>query len=481
MTGAWNLEKVKVFRESFYDFLHHVEISSRDTGSTVLGDRLYRAQHIFYDAVFGALAEDVHDIYCLKSRQLGLCLDPNTRVLTADLRWVAIGEIEVGTEVVAVDESSPKKGNGERKMRTAVVEATRRRVTWAYEIELEDGRRLICSDQHRWLSRSSDVAPRWRAIRQAKVKGRRTRLQLKVGSQIRWVTTPWDDPTVEDGWFGGMLDGEGSHSNERRSGAHINVSQRRGPVWDRLIKYGVDNGYSCIVENDESARLTKCGKVPVPKLCFNRMNEIFRLIGQTRPTRFLPWRFWENRSLPGKNSGIGWATIKNIKLLGERELVDLQTSCGTFIAEGFVSHNSTATRALSLFWLGMHDGLRGTMVFDTSFNTQAARGEILEILNALPAKLKFPRIKKGGSNRNILMLENNSWLVFNQAGVKNARSGGGLGRSFGINLVHASEICSWVNEEGLTSFRQSLSEEFEDRLYIWESTGRGYNILCRIY
>ena len=209
MSGAWNPEKVKVFRESFYDFLQHVEISSRDTGSTVLGDCLYRAQTMFYDTVFDALAEDVHDIYCLKSRQLGI---------------------------------------------------------------------------------------------------------------------------------------------------------------------------------------------------------------------------------------------------------------------------STSTRALTLFWLGMHDGLRGTMVFDTSFNTQAARGEIIEILSNLPAKLKFPCIKKGGSNRNILMLENNSWLVFNQAGVKNAKSGGGLGRSFGINLVHASEICSWVNEEGLTSFRQSLSEEFEDRLYIWESTGRGYNI-----
>ncbi len=207
--SAWNPEKVKVFRDSFYEFLQHVEISSKETGSTILGDCLYRAQHMFYDAVFSGLEEDVHDIYCLKSRQLGI---------------------------------------------------------------------------------------------------------------------------------------------------------------------------------------------------------------------------------------------------------------------------STGTRALSLFWLGMHEGLRGAMVFDTAFNTQAARGEIIEILAGLPEKLRFPRIKKGGSNRNILMLENNSWLVFNQAGVRNARQGGGLGRSFGLNFVHASEMCSWVNEEGLVSFRQSLSDGYDDRLYIWESTGRGYNL-----
>lgn len=135
---------------------------------------------------------------------------------------------------------------------------------------------------------------------------------------------------------------------------------------------------------------------------------------------------------------------------------------------------STGTRALTLFWLGMHEGLRGAMVFDSSFNTAAARAEIEETLDNLPAKLKFPRIRS--RNRDKLILENDSWLLFMQAGTKNSRAGGGLGRSVGLNLVHASELCSWVNPEGLTSFRQSLSDSYEDRLYVWESTGRGYNV-----
>lgn len=140
---------------------------------------------------------------------------------------------------------------------------------------------------------------------------------------------------------------------------------------------------------------------------------------------------------------------------------------------------STGTRALTLFWLGMHEGMRGALVFDTAFNTAAARREIEETLNNLPPKLKFPRIKS--RNRDALVLENDSWLLFMQAGTRNSRAGGGLGRSLGLNLVHASEISSWANEEGVTSFRQSLSDVSEDRLYVWESTGRGFEIWYRLW
>lgn len=134
---------------------------------------------------------------------------------------------------------------------------------------------------------------------------------------------------------------------------------------------------------------------------------------------------------------------------------------------------STISRALSLFWLGMHDGLQGAMVFDTAKNTANAKFEITTVLRKLPDSLKFPRIES--SNRDGLILENGSQLQFMQAGVKDSKSAGGLGRSSGLNFSHSSELCSWVNAEGIKSFRQSLSETYPDRLYIWESTARGFN------
>lgn len=140
---------------------------------------------------------------------------------------------------------------------------------------------------------------------------------------------------------------------------------------------------------------------------------------------------------------------------------------------------STITRALSLFWLGIHDGLQGALVFDTAYNTSAARREIVGIINNLPARLHFPPIRD--NNRDALILENDSQILFMAAGVKTSRSGGGLGRSVGLNFIHASELCSWNNDEGLTSLRQSLSETFPDRLYLWESTARGFNSWHDLY
>src|SRR5574343_663563 len=82
--------------------------------------------------------------------------------------------------------------------------------------------------------------------------------KLKIGTLVRWITKPWAEATAEDGWFGGMLDGEGSISKPNTS-AGVNVSQRRGLVFDRLVKYAKDRGYSACIENDAAERQSKHG------------------------------------------------------------------------------------------------------------------------------------------------------------------------------------------------------------------------------
>ena len=90
----------------------------------------------------------------LKSRQLGFCLEPNTRVLTADLRWVPISKLQIGQEIVSVDEK-PCRGRGSgRRMKVAVVEKVLKVFRDSYEISFDDGRKVICTSQHPWLSKS---------------------------------------------------------------------------------------------------------------------------------------------------------------------------------------------------------------------------------------------------------------------------------------------------------------------------------------
>lgn len=273
---------------------------------------------------------------CCKARQLGFCLDPETRVLTASLEWVKIKDMAVGTEIVSVDEHPPGGTGQSRKMRTGVVRGVVKVQREAYRITFDDGRSVICTGKHPWLSKNVNSMAEWRTIEKKDSKKK-----LRVGTKVRWITKPWGEATFEDGWFGGVLDGEGSIS-KRNSSAEINVSQRPGVVWDRMVKYCEDNGFNHCYESDKAERPSKFGKTPVPKISFGRMDEMFRVIGKTRPARFIGNRFWEGRELPGKrNGGVGWATITEITPLGEMELIDLQTSTGTYIAEGFVSHNTT--------------------------------------------------------------------------------------------------------------------------------------------
>src|ERR1700754_1424706 len=61
------------------------------------------------------------EIQVLKARQQGLCLDPSTRILTSDLRWLALNDITVGQEVLGIDEFPPGGTGPSRKMRRSTV------------------------------------------------------------------------------------------------------------------------------------------------------------------------------------------------------------------------------------------------------------------------------------------------------------------------------------------------------------------------
>jgi hypothetical protein len=111
---------------------------------------------------------------------------------------------------------------------------------------------------------------------------------------------------------------------------------------------------------------------------------------------------------------------------------------------------TTIARAFSTFYLGIHKGLSGALVFDTNENKNLAREELVTMITDLPERIKFPPIKK--DNRDGLTLATNSKILFKSAGIKKTKTSGTLGRSVGLSMAHMSELCSYDNEEGLISF-----------------------------
>ncbi|CAM5998736.1 unnamed protein product [Sphagnum balticum] len=298
-----------------------------------------------------------------------LCLDPKTKVLTADLRWVCLDDVKVGDELVACDEGetiearrnrttkaagnrekgiySPKVAGKkhtvrERKMRTTVVEAKWDTFSTALEITFEDGRKITCSPDHKFLYKQRGGSdPIWGYAK-----------KMRIGDKIRSITKTWGESTYEDGWFGGFIDGEGSMSKPSTPGVEINVAQRFNVALERARKYLTERGYGFRqeIDNRSATPAGKLGKDAVAKLCVSRSDEIFNLIGQTRPSRFIGRRWWEGKSLPGKRSSgeNTWAVISSIKVVPAQRLVDIQTSTGTFVAEGLVTHNCLKARQLGV-------------------------------------------------------------------------------------------------------------------------------------
>ncbi len=257
---AWAAELHRCRADFAYAANHYLSIKTKQTiGLSPL--RFNRVQARLWAAMADQLRRtgQIRQIWG-KSRQVGSCLDPDTPVLTADLRWVPLGKIAVGDRLIAVDEVPPviARGHG-RKFRTAIVEAVNDVYEPSFLLRLRNGRTLIATGEHRFLVRKGFLqhhsGSRWQAVKDF-TPGK---------TRIRYAIQPWDESqTFEDGWMGGILDGKA------------------------LSGCGYDDAQS-------------------------------------------------------------WSVVDEIIPLGHRRMLDIQTSTGTFIANGFVSHNSTLSRAFS-FW-----------------------------------------------------------------------------------------------------------------------------------
>ncbi len=278
-----------------------------------------------------------------KAAQIGFCLSPETKILTADLRWVSLDEIKIGESIVGVDEEHNGRLQG-RKTRVAKIEDKKEIIEESYELLLENGIRLIATPNHRFLSKfRGSVHTVWREVN-----------NFRVGDQIRYFCDVWGESSLEDAWMGGILDGEGSM--RRHGSSNMCIVQTKGNVLDRIHKYFVDRNY---IHRFADRTKTKkgVGSKPIWEVSTSNTAEILKIVGLSRPTRFIERTdWWENKCLGRDKNKKSWYKVTKITPSGKRRMIDVRTSTKTFIAEGFVSHNST-TANIKAFWLAKHKGM----------------------------------------------------------------------------------------------------------------------------
>ena len=136
---------------------------------------------------------------------------------------------------------------------------------------------------------------------------------------------------------------------------------------------------------------------------------------------------------------------------------------------------STICLALDLFWGFKFPGTQGGVLTDTDSNKESFREMLNRYYDSLPRQMKSPMKLH---NRNLISFRNRTIMQYMVAGI---RTGGNLGRAKALNFLHATECSSWADEEGLASLQSSLAEKSPNRLYVFESTARGFDLFYDMY
>jgi hypothetical protein len=250
------------------------------------------------------------------------CLAPETRILFADLTWRPIGEAEPGDRLVGFDEFPIGPGNT-RKLQPSYVNKVQRRMADCLAVELEDGRRVVCSVDHRWLGRLARSTAGWRTGQTwiaAEV--------LSVGDKVKAPLRPWStEDTHRAGYLAGILDGEGSFTHDDA----ISFAQKSGPVLDSAKQLLAEAGIPFTIT--DARERTGVVVVRVSGLDAN-----LRLSGSTRPVRLSGDRLWLGKEMKSRLHETDLRVVA-IERVGLREVVSIETSTSTFFAEGIASHN----------------------------------------------------------------------------------------------------------------------------------------------
>jgi hypothetical protein len=262
------------------------------------------------------------------------CVHPDTRVLTSALKWVAIKNINQGDELVGISEHTPI-GKGSRRMFEKTIVCDKHTVKKeSFKLTLEDGRSIIASGDHPFLGIKRSISA-WKTVK-----------ELKCGDQLRVISNIWTDAlNYEDGWMAGIMDGEGSLKVHRTGGGNdFVISQRPGAISNRVENYLKKNKFKYHVRDDHNTGDIVHRNGPIRRIVLSRLSDIMELLGKTQTTRWIDSKFWEGQVVSNFFPSTQ-VRIKSIEKLGTIEMIDIETSSRTFIAEGIISHNCTQVGA----------------------------------------------------------------------------------------------------------------------------------------
>jgi hypothetical protein len=263
------------------------------------------------------------------------CVAPDTRVLTHDLRWIRAGDVLAGDQLLGFDEEArdasqegyKRRGRLYRSTRVEKIEIVEQP---CYDLEFDDGTKVRCSANHKWLVGGNQGA-RWMETEHLSLK--RNQASRVIKPLEVWET----QNSREAGYLAAAFDGEGCliqrdlrQQSKGTIGTILSFSQRDNEMLAEVER--------CLKELDFIFGRGLAGggtNKNVFKINLSRRSEVLKFLGSIRPSRLMA------KFQPDRLGMINHKTVRLVKktFVGIQLVVAMQTDAHTFLAEGLASHN----------------------------------------------------------------------------------------------------------------------------------------------
>lgn len=278
--------------------------------------------------------KEIHIYGVDMAQQSEYCVSPDTKILMQDLTYKKAGELIKGDKIIAFEENFDEEYEGKRRYRRyklAEIENNKIITRPSYKLVMSNGDELICSGEHQWLIKSSNCKSNKKQVWE-------TTENIKIGTVIIKPLDYWETiKSYDAGYMSGALDGEGYLSVvKRNTGDYANVNLGFTQKYNEMLK--TFKNLDCGINFYESLHSDgTCINLYVE----NGLPDILKCLGSIRPKRLLEG-FREKIDLLEKCQFKDKDNVYVVKkeFLGDIEVVSTKTSTGTFIAEGYASHNS---------------------------------------------------------------------------------------------------------------------------------------------
>lgn len=259
--------------------------------------------------------------------QMSYCVAPDTKILTADLRYICASSVRKGMKLVGFDEERPDKGK-QRRFREAKVQSAKRIQRPCYTFTLSDGTTVTCSAEHRWLVSTAGGRTEWKMTKDLVYTDRIFKPFDVWGSQSGW----------DAGYLSAAFDGEG-HLALDPDGQLVGITFAQKPnsmltkVRTALAFHGFDFREYAYEANRGVVHLNIAGG----------RAQLARFLGEIRPQRLLDKFSVDMLRTISRRDGRGLVQapprVVDLRYVGVQDVIAIKTSTRTFIAEGLASHN----------------------------------------------------------------------------------------------------------------------------------------------